>query len=136
VIASLLSDLRIRFIIAGGSAAAVNWLIRFPFSLVMPYTTALIAAQAVGWAYGFVIYRNWAFNGAKRRGLASALRDFMIVNAAGAATTILIAISLKAGLLAALVPITIAEAMAHACGIAVGAVVNYLGHKHLTFRVP
>jgi len=131
---SLLSDLRVRFLLAGGSAALLNWLVRFPFGLFLPYTTALIAAQAVGMAYGFIIYRNWAFRSSGERSVVAELRDFLAVNAAGAVVTIALAVAAKAGLLLLGVPATIAEGVAHAGGIAAGAVVNFLGHKHMTFR--
>ncbi len=44
-----------RFLIAGGFAAAVNWAVRFPLSLLMPYAAAVIAAGALGMGVGFVI---------------------------------------------------------------------------------
>lgn len=133
MISALLSDLRVRFLIAGGSAALLNWLVRFPLSLVFPYTTALTAAQAIGMAYGFIIYRHWAFRSSGERPVITELRDFLAVNAAGATVTIVIAVVAKAGLMLLSIPPSLAEGVAHAGGITGGAIINFLGHKHVTF---
>jgi hypothetical protein len=45
-----------RFLIAGGAAALVNWLARFPLELVMPFAAALLGATAIGMTCGFLLY--------------------------------------------------------------------------------
>jgi putative flippase GtrA len=131
---AVLDDSRVRFLIAGGSAALLNWLVRFPLSQVMPYPAAVLAALGVGMAYGFFIYRHWAFVSPGTRSLLAETRDFLLVNAAGAAVTLVVAVGADWSLSRLLVPHGISQAGAHALGIAVGALVNYLGHKHITFR--
>ena len=131
---AILADTRARFLIAGGSAALLNWLVRFPLGLVMPYPAALLFAQAIGMAYGFVIYRSWAFRSSRRRSIFAELRDFLAVNAACAAITIGLAVAVETALSAILPGQSLAQALAHALGIAAGAVANYLGHRHITFR--
>ncbi len=131
---ALLDDPRIRFLLAGGSAALLNWLVRFPLSQVMPYPAAVLAALVVGMCYGFVIYRQWAFVSPGTRSLFAEIRDFLLVNAAGAAVTFAVAIAADWSLARLGIPRVISEAVAHALGIAAGALVNYLGHKHITFR--
>lgn len=135
MMALLTSDPRVRFLIAGGSAALLNWLVRFPLSLVLPYAAAVLAALAIGMAYGFVIYRNWAFRSSGSRSVFVELRDFAVVNAAGAAVTVGVAVAVEAGVSLLPVAPVVAEGFAHAVGIACGAVVNYAGHKHITFRL-
>lgn len=134
MIRSILADTRARFLLAGGSAALLNWLVRFPLGMVMPYPAALLAAQAIGMVYGFVIYRNWAFRSSRRRSVLAEMGDFIIVNAVGAAVTIGLAIVAEMALSPLLGNVAMAQAAAHAFGIACGAVANYLGHKHITFR--
>lgn len=134
MIAHLLADTRVRFLIAGGSAALLNWLVRFPLSLVMSYGAAVLVALVIGMIYGFVIYRLWAFGSPGTRSILLEIRDFILVNAAGAACTIIVALIARAGLLAMDVPLIAAEGIAHAAGIACGAVVNYTGHRRVTFR--
>lgn len=131
---ALLDDPRVRFLIAGGSAALLNWLVRFPLGQVMPYPAAVLAALAVGMAYGFVIYRHWAFGSSGTRPLLAEIRDFLLVNAGGAAVTLAVAVAADWCLTYLLVPAGLSEAAAHALGIAAGALVNYLGHRHITFR--
>jgi len=67
------------------------------------------------------------------RSLAGQIRDFILVNLTGQATMLgLAAISRQLLILAQIEP-RIAGASAHAFGIGVGAIVNYLGHRHVTF---
>ena len=121
-----------RFLVAGGIAALVNWLVRFPIELAVPYFAALLLATSMGMACGFVLYRSWVFPGSTRS-LAGQIRDFILVNLTGQAMMLTIATIARQLLLAVQVGPLIAGAAAHTLGIAVGAIVNYLGHRHLTF---
>jgi putative flippase GtrA len=123
----------VRFLIAGGGAAALNWLLRFPLSLALPYPLAVLAAAVCGMSIGFLAYRRFVFTGSDRPA-ASQLRDFLAVNAASALLVTLLA-SLGRDLLVPLAGAAPAEAIAHAGAIAAGAVVNYLAHAAITFRV-
>jgi putative flippase GtrA len=121
-----------RFLIAGGIAALVNWLVRFPVELVLPYFAALLVATCIGMTCGFVLYRAWVFPGSTRP-LRQQIRDFIIVNLTGQATMLAVATLLRQLLISVGVWTVLAGASAHALGIAVGAIVNYLGHRHVTF---
>jgi putative flippase GtrA len=121
-----------RFLVAGGIAALVNWLIRFPVELVLPYFSALIVATCVGMTCGFLLYRGWVFPGSTRP-LAGQMRDFILVNLTGQTTMLGVAALARQLLVLAQVETLVAGASAHALGIAIGAVVNYLGHRHVTF---
>jgi energy-coupling factor transport system substrate-specific component len=121
-----------RFLIAGGIAALVNWLVRFPIELAVPYFAALLLATSIGMACGFVLYRSWVFPGSTRS-LAGQIRDFILVNLTGQATMLGIATVARQLLFVAEVGPLIAGAVAHALGIGVAAIVNYLGHRHLAF---
>ena len=67
--------------------------------------------------------------------LAGQVRDFILVNLTGQATMLGVAALARQLLISAEVGTLVAGASAHALGIAVGAVVNYLGHRHVTFAV-
>src|SRR4029079_592252 len=121
-----------RFLVAGGIAALVNWLARFPVELVLPYFAALLIATAIGMTCGFLLYRAWVFPGSTRP-LAGQIRDFILVTLTGQATMLAVATLLRQLLVAVGVETIVAGASAHAFGIAIGAVVNYLGHRHVTF---
>ena len=74
-----------RFLVAGGIAALVNWLVRFPVELVLPYFAALLVATGIGMTCGFLLYRAWVFPGSTRP-LGRQVRDFILVNLTGQAT--------------------------------------------------
>jgi putative flippase GtrA len=126
-------DERLRFLAAGGLAALVNWLARFPFNLMVPYAAAVVLATAVGMVCGFLLYRAWVFPGSDRPLLVQ-VRDFVLVNLAGMAVMVATAVALRSLLLSAAVPPLVAAAGAHATGIGIGAVANFIGHRHITFR--
>jgi putative flippase GtrA len=121
----------VRFLLAGGTAAGVNWLVRFPLSVVMPFLAAVVLAAAIGMLVGFLTYRAFVFPGSLRP-LHLQLRDFIAVNLS---TLVVVAIAAMAirGLLAPFMALPLAEAVAHAAAIAIGAVLNYLAHGSLTF---
>ena len=122
-----------RFLLAGGIASLLNWLVRFPLSAVLPFEAAVALAYGAGMVVGFALYRSWVFPGS-RLPLGAQLGRFLGVNAAGLGVVILAA--------AALVPVfawrgflpaPAAEGLAHGLAIVLGAVVNFAGHRALTF---
>ncbi|KQT49250.1 sugar translocase [Methylobacterium sp. Leaf456] len=125
----------IRFLIAGGSAAAINWGARILLSLALPFEAALIVAYAVGMAAGFWLYRRFVFRGAGAGSVRGQLPLFLAVNMVGMG----VVLAVSAGFVAALgvllpgLSLPVAEALSHGVGIAVGAVANYFGHRLLTF---
>jgi energy-coupling factor transport system substrate-specific component len=122
-----------RFIIAGGFAAVVNWLVRFPLELVMPFIPAVIAATIIGMVVGFISYRSFVFPGSARP-LTGQIRDFVAVNLLGMAVTVVVAALLRHVILNVVDVLPDVNAVAHALGIAAGALANFLGHKRVTFR--
>lgn len=129
----LLQDEKVRYILAGGSAAGINWLVRFPLSEFLPYPVAVTLATMIGMVFGFFSYKYLVF-GPTSRPLWAQIRDFIGVNLVAAIVTVIAAVAVRdlppwpAGWLAHV------EAAAHAFGIAVAAVVNYFGHRHVTFN--
>jgi putative flippase GtrA len=121
-----------RFLIAGGAAALVNWLVRFPLELVLPFAAALLGATIVGMTYGFLFYQGWVFPKSDRP-LTHQIFDFVLVNLAGQLAMFLAAVLLREVLLMLDFGALLANALAHMMGIAIGAVLNYLGHRHVTF---
>jgi putative flippase GtrA len=121
-----------RFLVAGGIAALVNWLVRFPVELVLPFFPALAVSTLVGMTCGFLLYRGWVFPGSARP-IIRQVCDFGLVNLAGQATMLGVAALVRELFILAGITTVVAGASAHALGIAVGAAVNYLGHRHVTF---
>lgn len=123
-----------RFLLVGGLAAAVNWLLRFPLSLVLPMTGAVFVAYAIGMSVGFTLYRKYVFPGSSRP-IAQQTMIFIAVNLVGAVVVLGITLGLLAlqGNLA--YPAFVKEGLAHGIAIGIGAVVNFLGHRSLTFSL-
>jgi putative flippase GtrA len=123
----------VRFLIAGGFAALVNWLVRFPLSIVLPFPAAVAVATAIGMTVGFVSYRHFVFPGSARV-LGEQLRDFILVNLVSMAIVTAVAV-LLADVVFPLAGVSWhTEAIAHAIGIAAGAVSNFYGHRLVSFR--
>ena len=121
-----------RFLLAGGAISAINWLTRFPLSVVLPFWLAVALAYAVGMAWGFELYRRWVFPGSTLPLGAQVLR-FIGVNLAGMTTVIGGAAALVALLRPTTLSPAVAEGLAHGVAIAAGAAVNYLGHRAISF---
>jgi putative flippase GtrA len=123
----------LRFLLAGGVAAGINWAARFPLSLLLPFWAAVLGAAAIGMLVGFVAYRGIVF-APSGRPLLPQLRDFVAVNLASSLLVVGLAVLLLAPLGRLLGTPALAEAAAHALAIAAGAGANYLGHSLVTFR--
>ena len=122
-----------RFLLLGGTAALINWLVRFPLAIVLPANAAIIIAYAVGMSAGFALYRRYVFPGSTLP-IGRQIAMFLLVNAVGAVAVLAITIAVLAVLPTGLAPDFVREGFAHGLAIGVGAVCNFFGHKLLTFR--
>ncbi len=125
----------VRFLVCGGSAAAINWLARIAFSLLFSFAASVLLAYVVGLVAGFVLYRGVVW---KRPDVSVSVQllRFLAVNAGGAVVVLIVSIGLtKVGLLVS-GDTPLVESLAHGCAIALGAVANYLGHSRFTFAPP
>ena len=121
-----------RFLLAGGSLSATSWLTRFPLSTVMPFWLAVGVSYAVGMALGFELYRRWVFPGSTLP-VGSQILRFIGVNLAGMTTVIGGAAALVVMLRPTMLPPAVSEGLAHGTAIIAGAIVNYLGHRAISF---
>jgi putative flippase GtrA len=121
-----------RFLMAGGFAAGVNWLARFPLSAFLPFPVAVLGATVIGMMVGFVAYRTYVFPRSPHPVLLQA-RDFLMVNIVATCLVVLVA-ALGRSILVYFMGTVPAEATAHALGIMAGAALNYFGHSAVTFR--
>ena len=123
-----------RFLLAGGSAAAVNWLARIALSLFLPFMLSILLAYGLGMLAGFFLYRWFVFQRAAAP-LGRQVAVFLAVNALGASVVVAATYGLEALIEALPVRLDtrLVEALSHGLGIGVGAVANYLGHSTLTF---
>jgi len=122
-----------KFILAGGSAAAANFLSRFLFSQFLPYVPSITLAFFVGLIWGFVMMRVFVFSG----GSATPSRQasvYLLVNIAGLAVTVAVSV-MVARIASFVVPdAKLDEAIGHLIGVASPVLLSFYAHKKLTFR--
>ena len=121
-----------RFLLAGGSAALITWLLRFPLSYLLPFAGAVAVANVIGMVFGFVTYRRFVFPGSSRL-VSQQLSDFVIVNLLSTVVVVVVSIIFANRIFPAVGFTWEVEAISHMFGIAAGAVSNYLGHRRFSF---
>ena len=123
----------LRFLIAGGIAAAANVLSRILFSRFMGLEAAVVLAYCVGMLVAFVLMRSQVFppSGAP---VSRQVARFVGVNVAALVQTLVITLLLARWALPALGVQRFAEEIAHIVGVCVPVVTSYFGHKHFSFR--
>ena len=123
----------LRYLLAGGVAAASNYGARFLFSRWMPFEAAVAAAAAIGTVVAFVLMRRYVF-GPGQQALQWQGAAFLVVSAASAAQTLVVSSLLARWLLPALGFEHGVEAAAHLAGLVVPALTSYVAHRRITFR--
>ncbi len=121
----------LRFLLAGGIAAAANYGSRFAFSAWLPFPAAVACAYGVGMIVAFALMRRYVFL-AGGQPYAPQLAKFLVVNALALVQTLIVSLLLAHWLQ----PLAgeKAEALAHLAGVAVPVFTSFLGHRHATFR--
>jgi putative flippase GtrA len=120
------------FVVAGGIAAAANFLSRIAFNLFLGYTASIVLAYLVGMATAFVLNRRAVFAPSGKSVRNEALW-FTLVNMLAVAQTLVISLLLADVVLPALGIARFRREIAHAFGIVVPVVTSYFGHRHWTF---
>jgi putative flippase GtrA len=123
----------VRFLAAGGVAAAANWGSRFVFSRWMPFEAAVVLAYGVGMITAFVLMRAFVFAAHTRPALPQAGR-FAVVNLAAVLQTLVVSVLLARWALPAMGVEHNAEAIGHLGGVLFPVVTSYFGHRFYTFR--
>lgn len=123
----------LRFLVAGGIAAAANFSSRFLFSLWVSYSAAIVSAYLVGMVVAFLLMRGHVFDASKGPLVPQALK-FAGVNVLAVLQTLVISLLLARWMLPSLGVTAQAEAIAHLFGVLVPVITSYFGHKMLTFR--
>jgi putative flippase GtrA len=123
----------VRFLMAGGIAALVNFGSRILLSRWLAYGAAIVVAYCVGMATAFVLNRRFVFRDTTNRLHEQAIW-FVSINILALLQTLAVSVLLARFVLPAAGVGWHAEEISHAVGIAVPIVTSYLGHKHWTFR--
>jgi len=123
----------LRFLVAGGIAAAANFLSRIGFSTFMGLEAAVVLAYGVGMAVAFVLMRSQVFPPSQAP-VSRQVAIFAAVNLAAVVQTLVVTLVLARWVLPAMGVTRFVEEIAHAAGVAVPVVTSYYGHKHFSFR--
>jgi putative flippase GtrA len=123
----------VRFVIAGGVAAAANFGSRFLFSLWVPFEWAVVFAYVVGMIVAFSLMRAFVFNAGRQRYAPQAVM-FTVVNLLALAQTLAVSVILIRWILPRMGVVEGAEAIAHLIGVLVPVVTSYFGHLWFTFN--
>lgn len=123
----------LRFLLAGGVAAALNFGSRILLSLLLPYPVAVALAYFFGMATAFVLNRRFVFPGSTNALHQQALW-FITVNLVALLQTLAVSVLLADFILPWAGLTWHADEIAHAVGIVTPILTSYLGHRRFTFR--
>jgi putative flippase GtrA len=122
-----------KFLVAGGLAAAVNVGSRILLSHWLPYVPAILVAFCLGLVTAFALNKVFVFNQASNR-LHHQVFWFVAINLAAVVQTLLISLLVARWLLPLLRVDFHNETIGHAVGVVVPVITSYIGHKRLSFR--
>lgn len=135
---NLLDNRVVRFLLAGGFAALINFSSRFFYSLFVDFSTAVVLAFITGLTTGYILNKLFVFTTSGNT-IAREVGWFIFINMLALAQTWGLSVYL-AQVLPDLLPESIsrrgevADAMAHGAGVLLPVFTSYIGHKYLTFR--
>jgi putative flippase GtrA len=121
------------FILAGGTAALVNFGSRFFYSTFADFGYAVILAYITGMITAFTLNKLFVFE-KSGRALKIEVFYFILVNLVAVAQTYYISIGLVEYLFPSVGYSLFPEATAHAAGVVFPVFSSFIGHKYLTFR--
>ncbi|WP_109124225.1 GtrA family protein [Dyella sp. C11] len=123
----------ILFVVAGGTAACVNFFSRMVLSHWLVFSAAIVVAYVLGMITAFVLNRLLVF-----KQVSHSMRHqvfwFTVVNLAAVLQTLAISLLLVEWLFPRTGFGWHPETVAHAIGVAVPVVTSFVGHKYLTFK--
>jgi putative flippase GtrA len=121
------------FLLAGGTAAGVNFLSRIVYNQWLGFSAAVVLAYLSGMLTAFALFRHFVFTQSRQPWARSAL-IFTAVNLLAVAQTWAVSMGLLYVVLPRLGVHRFAPEISHALGIVVPVFSSYVGHKHGSFR--
>lgn len=121
------------FLLAGGTSAVANIMLRVVLTPLAGFPLSVAIAYAIGMVIAYVLSSRYVFvhaTASRRRSMAG----FGLVNVVSGTQTLLVSMGLRTLLLAVAMPIATAELAAHGLALTSTVVTSYLGHKHISFR--
>jgi putative flippase GtrA len=122
----------LRFVLAGGVAAAANVISRWLLSSIMPFKAAIVAAYIIGMITAFSLTRQFVFKKSKRH-VGNEAQRFVLVNLVALLQVWIVSVGLADWVFPKIGLVWQAELIAHIIGVLSPVVVSYFGHKYFTF---
>lgn len=123
----------IKFLVAGGLAATINFSSRFIYSTFVDFSLAVILAFCTGLASGYVLAKLYVF-GKSQNTTRQEIALYILINLLALIQTWVISILLANYMLATMVAQNLSEGIAHFVGVISPVFTSFIGHKYLTFR--
>lgn len=123
----------LRFVLAGGTAAAVNIFSRWLLSGVMRFEVAVVVAYLIGMITAFVLSRQFVFKKSDRVIHNEAIR-FIFVNLVTLVQVWIVSVGLAQWAFPTLGFVWHAELIAHTIAVGSPILTSYYAHKFFTFR--
>lgn len=136
--ATLLESRFIRFLLAGGLAALINFGSRFVYNIFVDFSVAVVLAFMTGLAAGYMLNKRFVFTMSKNS-MATEMGWFVLINLLALAQTWGLSVYLAKVLpeylhVQGVDGLELAEAIAHGAGVLLPVFTSFIGHKYLTFR--
>jgi len=121
------------FLLAGGTAALVNFASRFLYNSVTSFELAVVLAYFTGMITAFLLNKFFVFEKSGHRPIKE-FYYFTLVNVIAVVQTYAISVGLANYILPAFSFKFYPEAVAHAFGVAFPVFTSFWGHKYLSFK--
>ena len=121
------------FVLAGGTAAAVNFCSRFAYNIFTEFGSAVILAYLTGMITAFTLNKMFVFE-KSAHGIKKEVIYFILVNLLAVLQTYYISIGLVEYIFPSVGFVVFPEAFAHGVGVAFPVFTSFIGHKFFTFR--
>jgi putative flippase GtrA len=123
----------LKFLIAGGVAAAVNFGSRIVFNHWLPFSTAIVLAYVVGMVTAFVLTKTFVFTESVQS-TSKSVGFFILVNLVAVLQTWIVSVALAYYILPWVGVTWHTREIAHLFGVVVPVFTSYVGHKRWSFR--
>lgn len=123
----------LRFLLAGGIAAGVNFFSRILLNQILSFTSSIVLAYLIGMLTAFAICKFCVFSAGKSLRTGKELIGFTLVNVAAVLQTLAVTLLLAERVLPALGIELYRKEFSHFVGISVPIFTSYIGHKYISF---
>lgn len=128
------SGVFLKFLLAGGLAALVNFASRFALQPAVGFDAAVALAYLVGFLTAFVLNRAFVFPRSGKP-VRVEMAWFFLFNLIAFPVVVALSIGLRDYVFGRVLPRGPAEALAHACAILTPVAFNFAAHRLVTFGV-